>query len=121
MPPDTYDRHAVNGVPIPMRSQLRARGVWLPRDEQDAVEWRRGRRARIEAPSEVDVLLAVRQSPRCAEAPRDLAGRRHLCDRWPRGEAHTASRKETATLCPRGRRSQEVIHIPGKSGGQKAE
>ena len=52
-----------------MRLQLGARGVWLPRDERDAVEWRRVQRARNEAPSDVDVLLAVRQSSRCTEAP----------------------------------------------------
>ena len=45
-----------------MRLQLRARGVWLPRDERDAVEWRRVQRARNEAPSDVVVLQAVRQS-----------------------------------------------------------
>ena len=63
------------GVPSPMRSQLVAREVWLSRDERDAVEWRRAQRARNEAPSEVVALLAVSQSSRCAEAPRDwLAG-----------------------------------------------
>ena len=45
-----------------MRLQLGARGVWLPRDERDAVEWRRVQRARNEAPSVVVVLQAVRQS-----------------------------------------------------------
>ena len=39
-----------------MRLQLGARGVWLPRDERDAVEWRRVQRARNEAPSDVVVL-----------------------------------------------------------------
>ena len=38
--------------------------VWLLRDERVAVEWRQVQRARNEAPSEVVVLLAVRQSPR---------------------------------------------------------
>ena len=59
-----YTRHAVNGVPRPTRSQLRARRVWLRRDEQVAVEWRQVQRARNEAPSVVVVLLAVRKSPR---------------------------------------------------------
>ena len=51
-----YTRHAVNGVPRPTRSQLRARRVWLRRDEQVAVEWRQVQRARNEAPSVVVVL-----------------------------------------------------------------
>ena len=59
-----YTQHAVNGVPRPTRSQLRARRVWLRRDEQVAVEWRQVQRARNEAPSVVVVLLAVRKSPR---------------------------------------------------------
>ena len=36
--------------------------AWLLRDERVAVEWRQVQRARNEAPSEVVVLLAVRQS-----------------------------------------------------------
>ena len=54
-----------------MRLQLGARG--LPRDERDAVEWRRVQRARNEAPSDVVVLQAVRQSSRGAERQRVIA------------------------------------------------
>ena len=79
-----YARHAVNGVPRPTRSQLRARRVWLRRDEQVAVEWRQVQRARNEAPSVVVVLHAVRQSSR------------EECVGWPRRLRSTALRAARA-------------------------